>query len=163
MIKPIFRGQYILGLALAFSLFSLSGSQAEENDDGYAGHAQVSERLVRIMRQLFTVVHDGDSVNNAAISQDNMADLIESVEELIFFAEVMSNKVPSTELEETESVIFSALADRLYDEALNVQQLATSYESPDASRHQLLNEAYQRLNKTCNACHQTFRDQPSQG
>lgn len=156
MFKPRF-------LTLALLLVAVSGSYAVQNDDGYAEHAAVSERLVNIMRQLFTVVHDDNKANNNAVSQDNMADLIESTEELLFFAEVMSNKVPVTEMEETEAVIFSALADRLYDEALNVQQLATSYESSDASQHQLLNEAYHRLNRTCNACHQTFRDQPSQG
>ncbi len=72
----------------------------------------------------------------------------------------MSNKIPATEMEETDAVIFSALADRLYDEALNVQQLATNYDTRvvDTAQHRLLNEAYHRLNRTCNACHQTFRN-----
>ena len=158
MFKQLIHRKNLPILVLALSLVSVSGIYADENEEGNTSHAQASERLVNIMRQLFTVVHDTGKVNNSAISKDSMADLIESVEELLFFAEVMSTKVPVNELEETEAVIFSALADRLYDEALNVQQLATSYESPDPSQHQLLNEAYHRLNKTCNACHQTFRD-----
>lgn len=162
MFKSMFNRQYILTLSLCLSLATVAGSHAEEKNDVSAGHAQVSERLVKVMRQLFTVVHEEDKVDNADISRDNMTDLIESAEELLFYAEVMSNKIPVTELEETESVIFSALADRLYDEALNIQQLATTYEASDSSQHQLLNEAYHRLNRTCNACHQTFRDQPSQ-
>ena len=153
---------HILGLAL-FSLFILGLSPynfagQETNTD--ASHAYASERLIKVMRQLFSVVHGEDMATETEVTQEQLTDMVEAVEELLFYAEVMSNKIPATEMEETQAVIFSALADRLYDEALNVQQLATNYDTRviDTAQNRLLNEAYHRLNRTCNACHQTFRN-----
>ncbi len=159
MVKQCFRAGYLLALISLFTLTVTHRIHAEDTAANAGDHAEVSERLVTIMRQLFTVVHDEDKVTSGEMKQNKITDLVESVEELLFFAEVMSNKVPVSELEETEAVIFSALADRLYDEALNVQQLVSTYEMENATQHQLLNDAYHRLNRTCNACHQTFRDQ----
>ncbi len=134
-------------------------------------HGDVSERLVNIMRNLFSAVHEEDMVHeenvplDKSITYDQMADLLEAVEELVFFAEVMSTKVPATELEENDAVIFSAMAQRLYDEALNVKQLATNYDYRVAvsAQQRLFNESYRRLNRTCAACHQLFRDSSPQG
>ncbi len=159
MFKQFFRAGYLLALISLCTLTVTHRIHAEDAKANAGDHAESSERLVTIMRQLFTVVHNEEKVTAGDMNKDKLADMVESVEELLFFAEVMSNKVPVSELEETEAVIFSALADRLYDEALNVQQLVTTYEMENAAQHQLLNEAYHRLNRTCNACHQTFRDQ----
>ena len=97
------------------------------------------------------------------LSQDELTDLIESVEELLFYAEIMSTKIPETELEENQAVIFRAMAGQLYDEALNVQQIANNYDFRviDSAQNRLLNEAYLRLDRTCAACHQLFRDKPT--
>ncbi len=123
-------------------------------------HADASDRLITIMRQLFAIVHAEDGAGDAEITKDQMADLIETVEELVFFAEVMSTKIPATEMEENDAVIFSAMAQRLYDEALSVKQLALNYDYQVAAEAQqrLFNESYRRLNRTCAACHQLFRD-----
>lgn len=125
----------------------------------YKLHAEPSERLNNIMQNLLALM-DRDTTEEITLSQENLADMTEAVEELLFFAELMSIKVPATELEENENVIFSAMANQLYDEALNIQQLANNYdiEVIDAEKNQLLNLAFERMNRTCAACHQLFRD-----
>ena len=135
-------------------------SFAESTQDDYSLHAESSERLITIMRRLFSIVHEGDVTEEKTFSQDDMTDLVEAVEELLFYAELMSSKIPSTELEENETVIFSAMAGKLYSEALNVQQLANNYDFSviNNAQNRLFSEALERLNRTCAACHQLFRD-----
>lgn len=135
-------------------------SFAESTQDDYSLHAESSERLITIMDRLFSIVHEEGPTEERAYTKDDMTDLIEAVEELLFYAEIMSTKVPATELEENETVIFSALAGKLYNEALNVQQLANNYDVSviNNSQNLLFKEALERLNRTCAACHQLFRD-----
>lgn len=146
------------------SFASISNSQDNdsnpENED-YLLHAESSDRLVTIMQRLFSLIYEEEAEEIDTLTQDDMTDLIETVEELLFYAELMSAKVPASELEENESVIFSAMAGKLYDEALNIQQLATSYDFDisDNRQNHVFNEALHRLNRTCSACHQLFRDQ----
>ena len=142
---------------------SISNSQEDNNgtdNSDYLLHAESSNRLITIMRRLFSLVHEDSLGKSKKLTQDDMANLIETVEELLFYAELMSAKVPATELEENENVIFSAMAGQLYNESLNIQQLATNYEFHDVDSEQdhIFNEAFERLNRTCAACHQLFRD-----
>ena len=125
----------------------------------YSLHAESGERLTTIMQRLSMVM--GENSNQIAVfDEDQLADMTEAVEELLFFAELMSIKVPVTELEENETVIFSAIANQLYDEALNVKQIAENYQIQPTYTDQdrLLNSALERMGRTCNACHQLFRD-----
>ena len=152
---------------LGYQQSSIAGQETAPS----AQHGDASERLVGIMRNLFSAVHEEDIVHeenvpgDKSITSDQLADMIEAVEELVFYAEVMSTKIPATELEENDAVIFSAMAQRLYDEALNVKQLATNYDYRVAvsAQQRLFNESYRRLNRTCAACHQLFRDSSPQG
>ena len=146
---------------LVFTLFLMlfARSYAGETNTEHP-HASPSERLVIIMQELFSVVHKENVDETTSITKDQMDDMLEAVEELLFYAELMSGNIPATELEENENVIFSAMAGKLYDEALNIQQLAKGYNFDISSQSQeyVFNEALERLNRTCAACHQLFRD-----
>jgi hypothetical protein len=147
---------------LLISTTTISNGQDENNTDNtdYLAHAESSERLSKIMRRFFSLIYEEGIEETTELTENDMTDLIENAEELLFYAELMAAKVPATELEETESVIFSAMASKLYNETLNIQQLATSYDFNvvDSQQDNIFNDAFERLNRTCAACHQLFRD-----
>jgi hypothetical protein len=132
----------------------------EEQDNQYLQHAESSERLLNIMEQISLVANSQNSEEMSGFTEESMTNLIEAVEELLFYAELMSLKVPVTDLEESKNVIFSALASKLYTETLNLQQLTQNYDLHviDNSQEHLIHEAFNRLSQTCSACHQLFRD-----
>ncbi len=139
--------------------YGLDDNSSPDRNDPIA-HAESSERLTKIMRRLFSVVHEERIQENLELTQDDMSDLLEAVEELIFYSELMSAKVPDSELEVNDQVIFRALANLLYDESLNIQQLTKNYniDHTDSSKDNIFYDATERLNQTCAACHQLFRD-----
>jgi len=113
-----------LSLSLLFLLlFSTVAISNNQKSDEYLLHAESSERLATIMQQLLPLVRGIRLEETTTLTEDDMADLIEAVEELLFYAELMSLKVPANELDENKSVIFRAMANQLYDETLNIQQL----------------------------------------
>lgn len=157
--------KFASALWLLLSINTVSVCYAEENSNtldkaDYLKHTEPSERLITIMRQLFSIVHSEAIEENAKLTKEDMAELTETVEELLFYAELMSAKVPTNELEENEHVIFSAMASQLYTEALNIRQLAENYnfELTDNRQENIFYESLERLNRTCAACHQLFRD-----
>ena len=91
-------------------------------------------------------------LQDGKISEEKMADLVEAVEELLFHAEMLSTGQPSVKLNETELATFRAMAGQLYTETLNLQQLTEYYD------YHAIEPAYERLNQTCIACHNLFRD-----
>lgn len=137
----------------------LDEDSSPDRDDPIA-HAKSSERLTTIMRRLFSVVHEERIEENLELTKTDMSDLLEAVEELMFYSELMSAKVPESELEVNDQVIFRALANLLYDESLNIQQLTKNYniDHTDSSKDNIFYDATERLNQTCAACHQLFRD-----
>jgi len=152
--------QLLILLAL---LLSSSTLIAEEQDAGAGAtspenearlHAISSEKLREIMQNINLWVSEtknGEPQHDEKRMQD-MADLIEAVEELLFHAELLSAGLPESNLNESELVTFRAMASQLYTEALDIQQLANGYE------YKLIEPAYQRLSQTCIACHSLFRD-----
>ena len=162
MKRPVFSLFAVFLLIIFTNPDNIALAGSDQTD--YQMHAESSERLINIMRSLFSIVHEGNVDEEKNLSQEQLTNLIETVEELLFYAEIMSTKVPDTELEENQAVIFRAMAGQLYDEALNVQQIANNYDlsTPDSAQNRLLNEAYLRLDRTCAACHQLFRDKTTQ-
>ena len=150
---------------LSAALFILSISTptiifSQDDNNNYLLHAESSERLVTIMRRLFLLTHEERIEENLNLTKADATDLTGAVEELLFYAELMSAKVPETELEENQHVIFNAMANQLYDEAYNIQQLVKNYDFDvaDNGQEQVFYTALDRLNRTCAACHQLFRD-----
>ena len=152
----------LLFFILIFTTSISNGQDDNSNSDrnGPIAHAEASERLTIIMRRLFSVVHEERIEENLDLTKADLSDLLEAVEELIFYSELMSAKVPESELEVHDQVIFRALASQLYDESLNIQQLAKNYnfDLTDSRKDNIFYDATERLNQTCAACHQLFRD-----
>ncbi len=148
---------FLFAALINFHPLAFAGGEQADNKQL---HAESSERLIAIMRNMFSIVHEEGISEDKNLSESQLADMVEAVEELLFYAEIMSSRIPETELEENEAVIFRAMAGQLYDEALNVQQIANNYDFNvvDTTQNRLLNEAYVRLERTCAACHQLFRD-----
>jgi len=127
--------------------------EAPPPENRHALHAVSGERLRVIMQEMYSSVHENDSAGapQGRISEEQMADLVEAVEELLFHAEMLSSGMPGSNLDETDLAAFRALAGQLYTEALNIQQLAKYYD------YHLIEPAYDRLDRTCLACHRLFR------
>lgn len=123
-------------------------------------HSNSSERLLNIMQQISSLLDSQENPGKLNFNDVDIDDLVESVEELLFYAEIMALKVPATQLEESHNVVFSAMASKLYDETLNIQSLISSYDlkAMNYSEANMLNDALVRLSQTCQACHQLFRD-----
>lgn len=147
-------------LVFFISTPTISNGQDDKSSTDYLAHVESSERLTTIMRRLFSVIHEERIEENLEFTKTDMSDLLEAVEELLFYSELMSAKVPESELEVNDRVIFSAMANQLYDESLNIQQLARNYnfDHADSSKDHIFYDATERLNQTCAACHQLFRD-----
>lgn len=150
----------LLFIAISISNNDDKDSNVIPKEEQYLLHAESSERLLKIMQQISPIAGEESVEGTKSLTEEDVTDLIEAVEELLFYAELMSVKVPATELEESEGVIFSAMASKLYNEALNIQQLTKNYDLQitDYSQEYILDEAFMRLSQTCMACHQLFRD-----
>lgn len=151
-----------LVLIISLSVYSNMGaSEMELNQpvNMLAHRAESGERLRTIMQNINLTIHDSTNVDTQTdkIGSQDMEDMIEVVEELIFYAEMMSTDIPNLELSEIEIVTFRELAGQLYTEALNIQQTANDY-NLDNYNYELLDVNYRRLNETCATCHRIFRD-----
>lgn len=161
--KLFFRS-ILLIIVLSISTHSKSsdGSDNQNQDENqYLLHAESSERLFNIMQRISSFANTPQAAEAISFTEEELSDLIETVEELLFYAELMALKVPTNQLEENNSVIFNAMASKLYSETLNIEQIIKSYDLhiTDYAQNNLLNEAFTRLSQTCNACHQLFRDE----
>ena len=145
-------------------LLPLAAAAAPEGDmsipDPDVGqHGMVGERLRMIMENISGTVHDTGSVDadRDRLTRDGLDDMVEAVQDLMYFAEFMTLNPPRRDLGDNQIVTFRALATRLYDEALSVRDIARDY---NLATHdfELLNSAYERLYQTCAACHELFRD-----
>jgi hypothetical protein len=69
-------------------------------------------------------------------------------------AEDIPEALPNIELSQAEREVFLNLADKLHDQAVQLQEDAT------AGRYQQVEPAFDGLLATCNACHSAFRLPP---
>lgn len=153
-----FKLLFIAGVSISCSVIA-SDAEETRHEKSASSHAVPGERLRNIMQNINLTIHDSTNPDTQTdrINKQDMEDMIEAVEELLFYAEMMSTDLPRPELNKNELVTFRALAGQLYTEALNIQQTARDYEM-DTYDYELLNLSYRRLNETCAACHQMFRD-----
>ena len=144
-------------LALILLLFVSHLYAGGEDAGNISKHGISSERLKTIMQNLNLTVTDSNDPDYQPeeIAQEDLDDMQEAVEELLFHAELLNAKMPETDLDESDLVTFRALASQLYTETLNIKQVAETY-SPN--NYELLYAAYHRLYQTCAACHSLYRD-----
>jgi hypothetical protein len=147
-------------LVLLISITACDGDiDTEKKDavsvqDKHTLHAISSEKLRVIMQDMYSSAYNSGvpDLQDGKLSEEKMADLVEAVEELLFHAEMLSTGQPAVKLNETELATFRAMAGQLYTETLNLQQLTEYYD------YHAIEPAYERLNQTCIACHNLFRD-----
>ena len=77
--------------------------------------------------------------------------LAQTAGELAQTAEQLPEDVQK-DLSREDQTTFRAMANQLYSESLQLEEEAA------ANNYRALNECYQRLRETCNACHRLFRD-----
>ena len=132
----------------------LSGTETQLSKDKPQLHAVSSERVRKIMQNLYSLVHKEEFTKpeEDEMRDQYMSDLVSAVEELLISTEMMATGLPEPELDENEIVTFRALAGQLHSEALNIQSLSEYYD------YRVIDSAYKRLNQTCEACHSLFRD-----
>jgi len=148
-------------LLLLFPLVAFAGADDDTPipDPEISRHGMVGERLQLIMQNIRAGVHDINDVEASGepLTQERLDDMVEAVQDLMYFAEFMSLNPPRLDLGENQIVTFRALASQLYTEALNVRGIAESY-NLDSRDFELLDSAYERMYQTCAACHELFRD-----
>ncbi len=149
----------VLLILLTIPFLFVFAEEISGDQDKIKLHAFSSERLREIMQNINLSVHDttNPDLQTETINQNDMADMVEAVEELLFHAELMTSVVLEDQMSETDIVTFRAMATQLYTETLNIQQLAKNYDLRNYD-HNLMDAAYHRLYLTCNACHVLFRD-----
>ena len=77
--------------------------------------------------------------------------LAQTAGELAQTAEQLPEDVQK-DLNREDQTTFRAMANQLYSESLRLEKEA------EANNYRALNEGYQRLRETCNACHRLFRE-----
>jgi hypothetical protein len=149
----------VLLLLLPLAAFAGGADETPIPDPDLSRHGMVGERLQMIMQNINASIHDSTNVDEQGekVGEEDMPDMIEAVEELLYFAEFMSMNPPRRDLGENQMVTFRALASQLYTEALNVRDIARDY-NLSTYDFDLLNTAYERMYQTCAACHELFRD-----
>jgi hypothetical protein len=116
-------------------------------------HSVNSVKLREIMQAIdkWRRENPAADMKQPGMDQELLDELVLQVEELLYHAELMSMGMPFTNLNETEMLIFKALGSELYTEALHIQQLVNNRQIRQLDR------AYERMDRTCQACHQLFR------
>ncbi len=155
--------KYLFAFMVLFISVAACGDNSDPENTGmtdpstvqqkHSMHAMSSEKLRVIMQDMYSSAYRSGvpDIQDSKISDEQMTDLIEAVEELLFHAELLSTGEPGVKLDETELTTFRAVAGQLYTEALNLQQLTEYYD------YHAIEPAYKRLNQTCIACHNLFR------
>jgi len=116
-------------------------------------HAVSSDRLQDIMRRLNQLTYEKElsAMEIEDIRIRHVQLLVATVEELVVAAEELIDAIPGLSMSFDEQLVFRDMASQLQNEAYNVWYLA---EEKDFTGMEL---AYQRMNNTCDTCHQLFR------
>ena len=127
-------------------------ARSTTNDNPVRSHAVSSQRLQEVMQNINRSINSSNDpdVPAGTLSEKQMGDLIEAVEDLLFHAELMTSVIPNPTLDEGEQVIFRALANLLYTEVLNLQQINRNYDLVNYD-FSLFDESYHRLTRVCAA------------
>ena len=117
-------------------------------------HSLNSARLREIMHGIRQWRQDNPAaeLHRSGPEGQQVDELSRRVEDLLYQAELMSMGLPFTNLNDTEMLIFKALGSKLYTEADELREVIQS------GRYGQLEHAYARMDQTCLACHQMFRN-----
>ena len=107
-----------------------------------------------IMRRLNALVYEREytQLELDRLRRENLQMLVDAAADLIKISDKLPDLISDQEISSDEQITFKAMARQLHNEA---SQLLDS--DPDISYHEL-NNGFQRLQQTCAACHNLFRD-----
>ncbi len=117
-------------------------------------HGVHSELLRNAMQRMGLLVVDGiyTPLQMDKDEQEYLDFLVKTAADVVISAEILTQHVPIVKLDSEQRVIFSNLAEQLYNEASNVAGLAQDNKLLD------MDAAFQRMEKICFKCHSLFRE-----
>ena len=130
---------------LLFYVPAISIAEPETNEESIKLHVIYSEKLQTIMHKLSSSVYD-EKLEMAQINE-----LYDNASELYVAAKELDQALPGFKLNPTEKGIFENIARQLQTEANNMGYMAQENDKEG------LQITYERLNRTCAACHDLFR------
>jgi cytochrome c556 len=143
--------------ALCFTAIS-SAVDTEPDPSTAAGKAVLqslhNEDIRRIMGRLNTLAYEREftELEIYRIRQENLEALATAAADLVKIAGQLPELFPDKQMSEEDQITFRAMANQLQNETLHL--LDTSATSSYSERQ----TGYQKLGKTCMACHNLFRD-----
>lgn len=145
----------LLLLLTSITITKTAWSDSEQSDanDPLIFHAIYSEKLRKIMHQLSQSVYDKklDISESKKIRIENRQELFDNASELYITAKNLTQALPGFDLSIDEKNTFEGLARQLQIEANNLGYM-TEVDDTEG-----MEAVFQRLNNTCNACHELFR------
>jgi len=117
-------------------------------------HTVHSKKLLETMQRLNILSRNRDAPVRESDERRNeyLQNLIDTAGEVVVAAEALDKAGPEGDMDRNERAVFHTMAERLYVEAANIEIQARD------SNFMELQEAYRRLDETCNDCHRLFRD-----
>lgn len=113
-----------------------------------------SHKIRGIMRRLNSLTYEREytELELQQIQTNQIALMLEITRELTDSAEQLPDISPGSNLNESEQITFRAIANQLYRETRQLN------EDVQKGHTRQIKQGYRRLKKTCEACHQLFRD-----
>lgn len=123
----------------------LTIAEPEQLTEEIKMHVIYSEKLQTIMHKLSSSVYEEE------LNMEQIDELYDNTSELYVAAKELDQALPGFKLSPTEKNVFENIARQLQIEANNMGNRAQNNDKEG------LQESYQRLSKTCVACHDLFR------
>ncbi len=118
---------------------------SEQMQDSIQLHVIYSEKLQAIMHKLSSSVYEEE------LNLEQINELFDNASELYIAAKELDQALPGFQLNPTEKNVFENIARQLQVEANNMGFMAQNNDTAG------LQFTYERLNRTCAACHDLFR------
>ena len=130
---------------LLFTFFFITPVLNKADSDSIRLHVIYSEKLQTIMHKLSASVYEDE------LSLEQIDELYDNASELYVAAQELDQALPGFDLSPTEKNVFENIAKQLQIEANNMGYMAQQNDKEG------LQISYERLNRTCAACHDLFR------
>ena len=113
-----------------------------------------SEDIRKIMGRLYALAYEREytELELDRIRHENLEALAHAAADLVTLSGRLPQVLPENRLTDEEQVTFAAMANQLHNETLHLLDTGAT------SSYNDLKTGYRRLQKTCTACHNLFRD-----
>ena len=153
-LMKFFSGSLILSLGLAVTVYSQEPSIQKIERSVPALSTIHSEQLRQIMRRLYELASEREftELGLDQLRAEQIEALVMEADTLVINADNLPELLSEGQLTTEEQITFKAVANQLYTEALSLQ--ADVY----ANKFLNIEAGYRRMQQTCNACHNLFRN-----